>query len=609
MATSLNNLAGLSAAKDDFQGAYALLRRAQTIDGKLIEAVLGFTSDDQKLSFLATRSAPLMLFLSLVSQHLVSASSRTDALDVWLQRKGVILEAQKRFQDALVYTDDPAAMQVFQALAVLRARLSQLVFSGPGKEGPDRYRERIAALEKEKGALEATLSRLSQAFATRLKIVRADTAQVARALPANTVLIDFARVDIANFKAKGTEKRWLPARYLAFVLHAGPGDRVALLDLGDAEAIDQLVARFKNRVVSENAIARQQVLATARDLYVKVFAPIQRELGSAKELFIAPDGNLNLLPFEVLQGPDGKFLIEDYTFYYLGSGRDLLGFGTSQTTGGKALLIGDPAFDLGPEEKASTLRQLALTETPRGTDAKRSTDLRGFQFAPIPGTRQEVQAIHALLGADKAEVFTDKAALEEVLRQKGTPRLLHLATHGFFLSDQDLASLRDDDRGMRQSGLEIAPSPKAGKIENSLLRSGIALAGANRALATTDLAQSDGLVTAEKILGLRLRGTDLVVLSACETGLGDVKNGEGVFGLRRAFTQAGAKSLVMSMWAVPDRETQELMVAFYTNLLSGKMNRAQALRQAALAQMQVVKARHGDAHPFFWGAFVFLGEP
>ncbi|MEI8190376.1 MAG: CHAT domain-containing protein, partial [candidate division NC10 bacterium] len=150
---------------------------------------------------------------------------------------------------------------------------------------------------------------------------------------------------------------------------------------------------------------------------------------------------------------------------------------------------------------------------------------------------------------------------------------------------------------------------KAGKIENPLVRSGIALAGANRALAGSDLAQSDGLVTAEKILGLRLRGTDLVVLSACETGLGDVKSGEGVFGLRRAFTQAGAKSLVMSMWAVPDRETQELMVAFYTNLLSGKMNRAQALRQAALAQMQVVKTRHGDAHPFFWGAFVFLGEP
>ncbi len=609
VALSLNNLAGLFAAKDDFQGAHALHRRAQAIDGKLIEAVMGFTSDDQKLSFLATQSGDLDAFLSLVSQHLASASSRKDALDVWLQRKGVILEAQKRFQDALVYADTPEAMQVFQALAVVRARLSQLVFAGPGTEGPDRYRERIAALEKEKGELEARLSRLSQAFATRQKTARADTASVARALPANTVLIDFARVDIRNFKAKGSEKRWLPAHYLAFVLHAGPGDRVALLDLGDAEAIDQLVARLKSRIASKNDIAQQQVLVAARDLYVQVFAPIQRELGSVKEIFIAPDGNLNLLPFEVLQGPDGKFLIEDYTFYYLGSGRDLLGFGTSQRSGGKALLIGDPNFDLGPEEKASTLRQLALTETTEDAGGKRSTDLRGFQFTRLPGTRQEVRAIHALLGAEKADLFTDKAALEEVLRQHGTPRILHLATHGFFLSDQDLTDLRDDDRGMRQLGLGAALPPKAVKIENPLIRSGIALAGANRALAVSELAQSDGLVTAEKILGLRLRGTDLVVLSACETGLGDVKSGEGVFGLRRAFTQAGAKSLVMSMWTVPDRETQELMVRFYENMLSGTLNRAQALRQAALAQMTIIKARYGDAHPFYWGAFVFLGEP
>ncbi len=100
----------------------------------------------------------------------------------------------------------------------------------------------------------------------------------------------------------------------------------------------------------------------------------------------------------------------------------------------------------------------------------------------------------------------------------------------------------------------------------------------------------------------------MVVLSACETGLGEVKAGEGVFGLRRAFTQAGAKSLVMSMWNVPDRETKELMVRFYKNMISGKMTRCQALRQAALKQMRITKQRYGHPHPFYWGAFVFLGE-
>jgi len=101
----------------------------------------------------------------------------------------------------------------------------------------------------------------------------------------------------------------------------------------------------------------------------------------------------------------------------------------------------------------------------------------------------------------------------------------------------------------------------------------------------------------------------MVVLSACETGTGDIKIGEGVFGLRRAFVQAGAMSLVMSMWSVPDRETKELMVEFYRNVLDGKMNRCQALRRAALKQMGVVNERYGVANPFYWGAFVFLGEP
>jgi CHAT domain-containing protein len=215
------------------------------------------------------------------------------------------------------------------------------------------------------------------------------------------------------------------------------------------------------------------------------------------------------------------------------------------------------------------------------------------------------------MGKDNADLYTGREALEEVLRTKGAPKILHLATHGFFLTDLDLTSLMDESmlRGMQQiSGLPI-PTGKKAEIENPLLQSGIALAGANKALESGDVERSDGIVTAEKILGFRLRGTEMVVLSACETGVGEVKTGEGVFGLRRAFTQAGAKSLVMSMWSVPDKETRELMIQFYRNILSGKMNRCQALRQAALREMQIAKERHGYANPFYWGAFVFMGEP
>jgi len=166
-----------------------------------------------------------------------------------------------------------------------------------------------------------------------------------------------------------------------------------------------------------------------------------------------------------------------------------------------------------------------------------------------------------------------------------------------------------DIRGMTISSEVQAPIEKNVKIDNPLLRSGIALAGANTALKSEKTEQSDGIITAEEILTLNLRGTDMTVLSACETGLGTVRSGQGVYGLRRAFTQAGSKSLVMSMWSVPDKETQELMLNFCKNIIQGKMNRCQALRQAALKQMQIVKQRYGKPHPLLWGAFVFMGEP
>lgn len=139
---------------------------------------------------------------------------------------------------------------------------------------------------------------------------------------------------------------------------------------------------------------------------------------------------------------------------------------------------------------------------------------------------------------------------------------------------------------------------RKGPYENPLVRSGIVLAGVNKSMKS---GSDEGLITAEKILSLRLHGTDLVVLSACETGLGDIKSGEGVFGLRRVFTQAGTKGLVMSLWSVPDRETKELMVNFYTNVLVKKMKRPEALRQAMLTELPEVRKRYGTTNPFFWG--------
>jgi len=224
-----------------------------------------------------------------------------------------------------------------------------------------------------------------------------------------------------------------------------------------------------------------------------------------------------------------------------------------------------------------------------------------------------VAAIRAILGNRSSEFFIGKEALEEVLTSRPAPKILHLATHGFYLGDQQLPV----PEAVAGAATKAKPQPNPGDTaerrqagyENPLVRSGLALAGANTALAAQQQERQDGLVTAEKILNLNLLGTDLVVLSACESGLGEVKSGEGVFGLRRAFSQAGAKSMVISMWPVPDQETKELMTAFYINIQIGSMDRAQALRHAVFDEMATVKKRYGHANPFFWGAFIFAGEP
>jgi len=381
---------------------------------------------------------------------------------------------------------------------------------------------------------------------------------------------------------------------------------VGLVDLGEAEPIDRVAARFKREIAAVGDGQEEWYIPHSRRLHDLVFAPLRGELGDVREIFVSPDGNLSLIPLEVLQGPDGRYLIEDYTFNYLTVGRDLLGFGETRRGGGPPLLMGDPDFDLGNGEEAQRPAGQTRSGDGQGDAVRRSTDMEALSFPRLPATREEVLAIGAILGEGRAEVHVDKEALEEVLWRVQAPSILHLATHGFFLKDQGTFQRKEEVAGMRPA------TDRAGRgrlLESPLLRSGIALAGANRALRSEDPEASQGIVTAEKILGLRLRGTEMVVLSACETGLGEVKTGEGVFGLRRAFTQAGARSLVMSMWPVPDRETRELMVTFYRNVVSGGMSRCQALRQAMLREMAVVKERYGHANPFLWGAFVFLGEP
>jgi CHAT domain-containing protein len=265
--------------------------------------------------------------------------------------------------------------------------------------------------------------------------------------------------------------------------------------------------------------------------------------------------------------------------------------------------VGAPLLGQGKEAPTTEQPIPAHSPTPRVIE-QHSRDLdrdrSAYHFPRLPGTRTEGERVATLLDVPP---WLDATALEGRLKTAcRSPRILHLATHGFFLPDQE----RDLSRGVRGLGFDLAEFRRFSGplIENPMLRSGLALAGANTWLraGTPPEEAEDGLLTAEDVTGLDLLATELVVLSACETGLGHVHVGEGVFGLRRAFVLAGAKTLVMSLWKVPDEPTRELMEDFYARLLAGA-GRAAALRQAQLA----MKAKY--PHPFYWGAFICQGDP
>jgi CHAT domain-containing protein len=435
---------------------------------------------------------------------------------------------------------------------------------------------------------------------------------VALALPEGVSLAEFVRFNVFDFKAVPArgERRWQPAHYLAFVLPAGKSDGVCMIDLGPAEAIDKVVELFRSGV---GALPESRELGgrpapavsvspeqAGEQLRAAVFDPLLPALGDCRRLLLSPDGNLTRLPFGVLPGGDGRLLTDAYQLSYVNCGRDVLRFGAASSGAAGALVVADPDFNLG---KATASRQRATGPGEPAGHLSRDFDRGKYHFDRLPGTRTEGERVAALLNV---EPWLDATALEGRLKQQcRSPGILHLATHGFFLRDQ----LRDPNREFRDLGVAPGFGSEAGRLsgplpESPLLRSGLALAGAQTFLdgGQPPPEAEDGLLTAEDVSGLDLLDTDLVVLSACETGLGEVHSGEGVFGLQRAFVLAGARTLVMSLWSVPDDATRELMVSFYERILGGEPCAA-ALRAA----QNDLRRQYPD--PFYWGAFVCLGDP
>jgi CHAT domain-containing protein len=493
-----------------------------------------------------------------------NAAAARLALTTLLQRKGRLLDASAEALATIRRKLSPEDKQLLDDLAAARAQLAKLTVGGAGAAGgPDAYAKQVAALEDRIQKLELEVGKKSAAY--RAASTRIDLAAVQKLIPADAKLVEIVNYQPSDPKKTselGSPRE--PRRYAAYVVgHTGDPQ---LVQLGGAAEIDDAVEKFRKAVADPD---NDRATELGHALYALTFAKIAPALGRANNLLIAPDGTLNVVPFSALVDDHGDFLVQHFTFTYLTSGRDLARLAVKTRAQGGGVIIADPSFDVtGTAQPAGSSR------------GRRSADFANLVWPPLPGTGKEADAVaktwaglRVLRGADATE-----AAVKSV---RG-PKILHLATHGFFLPD--------------------APVPEgAGNEarENPLLRSGLALAGANK-LTSGD---EDGILTALEASGLDLEGTKLVVLSACETGVGKVTNGDGVYGLRRALVIAGAESLVMSMWQVDDEATKELMVGYYARLAKGES------RSAALREVQrdlMAKPRY--KHPYYWASFLAAGD-
>ena len=567
------------------------------------------------MSYLASFAGAMETLLSLVLQHRAQLPAAVhQAFDLVLRRKAIGAEALAAQRDAVLGGRYPSLQTKLNELTALRRQIARKTLAGPGPEGGLLQHQLLTQWNDHRERLEAELTRQIPEVNLEQRLRSADRHMVAKNLPPGGALVEFVRCEIHEFKAlPGQRQRgWQPARYLAFVLLAGAADRVRLLDLGDAARIDRLIAGFRTWVtVPPDARARADADADAGlELRAAVFDPLLSSLEGRTHLFLALDGDLNRLPFEVLRTAAGRFLIDDYQIGYLSVGRDVLRFGTPASgQSGAPIVAASPDFDLFAQPDRQAAKDDAAVGTAPPGRLSRALERASLHFGPLEGTRLEGECVAGLLGVVP---WLEGEVLETRLKGCRSPRVLHLATHGFFLPNQ----LDVSNWAPRQvSGAEVqALAPTAfGRLaaaENPLLRSGLALAGVNTWARGGPLPPEaeDGLLTAEDVTGMDLLATELVVLSACETGLGDVLRGEGVFGLRRAFLLAGAKTVVMSLWQVPDEETRILIEDFYRRLTAGApalTSRADALRAA----QRTLRGNAATADPYFWGAFICEGCP
>jgi CHAT domain-containing protein/tetratricopeptide (TPR) repeat protein len=609
------------------EAALAAALQAEQVGREHLRVTLRYLPEHQALSYAARRPTALPIALSLASTRVVDDAQAGLVFDALIRARASVLDEMAARRRGATGRMMPDVAPLWSALVAAQQRLANLAVHGPDARRPDQYLSLFDRARREKETAERALAERSATFKAELARTDIGLGQIRAALPAGSALISFVRFDRMPIDptsggprtSAGLPLRTVPS-YLAFVLHAGDL-HPAVVPLGTTTTIDGLVARWRDQIVrgvvqpaeAQPSATRASQTAGTR-LRQQLWDPLANQLKGVARVFVVPDGSLNLVAFDALPTVPAKYLIDEGpVIHYLSAERDLVAFAASVPAGRGLLAIGGPAFDAAPPARSS--KQTSATRSVESGTRAPCGGLQSLRFGALPAARREADEVARLWnesavenpGEESAQILGGPDASEARFKQQAPGRrILHLATHGFFLGAECRSPI---ERARGVGGLTGGPknSPAAAVGENPLLLAGLALAGANRRSAARPN-DEDGILIAEEVTALNLEGVEWAVLSACDTGLGEVRAGEGVFGLRRAFQIAGARTVIMSLWSVDDRAARLWMRALYEGRLRKRLSTADAMHEASLSMLRSRRAHGQRADPFYWAGFVAAGD-
>jgi CHAT domain-containing protein/tetratricopeptide (TPR) repeat protein len=566
VASSLVNLAFNLIEQGKYAAAEPLYRRSLALQSIWLIRELPLLPDQVRSGQLLRLGSSWEIPFGIINQHPPSAEL---SLETRLNRHGLLPEIERR--QALLINAPSVELGKVQLLQVLTQRLASVSLPS----------ERRTAVREQRDKLQEEIYRQIP----DLQIQLVSPAQVAKSLPADGALVEFQRFRTYNSR-KPIDKRWGAAQYIALVLK--PDGSISAVPLGAASEIDAQV----HKGLSASASGFSDAEAIWAQLSTQILKPLLPHLKDSRQWFLSPDGELNRVPFAALPSPQQATtpLGQAVQLRLLTTGRELLLLQQPSASSGKAVVMANPSYDrLGVALTAPSTLNTSLNKGQR-----RSAEVSSKKWEPLSGSEREGLQVAQLLNS---QLISGPAATTTSLKRQQGPQVLHVATHGFFVADQE-SQPNDPLRVLQEENSQL----EGLRQEDPQLRSGLVLSGANQP--TMD-PNDDGYLTAAEAVTLNLKGTELVVLSACSTGQGEVRTGEGVYGLQRSLTVAGARSTLLSLWKVDDAATVAFMTSFYKRLKAGEG------RSDALAAVQK-EFKEGPIpawqHPYYWAAWQLVGD-